>query len=80
MPDPKDSFEDVEAAVAALIEKQLALALELDQMEADVNPWEAGFLNSILDQLRIDKRPLSQRQLDVLHRMLSEYDIDAGDL
>ncbi len=78
MPDP-NPFEDVERAVAAAIEKQLAIALELDGMETDVTSWEASFLQSILTQLR-EKRPLSQRQLDILNRMAADYDIDAGDV
>lgn len=72
-------FEDVERAVEAAIEKQLAIAIELDGMETDVTSWEANFLQSVLTQLR-EKRPLTQRQLDILNRMAADYDIDAGDL
>lgn len=72
-------FDDVERAVAAAISRQLELVKELDGMEVDVTPWEADFLSNVLRQLEDEKRPLTQGQLDVLHRMCEQYDIEFGD-
>jgi hypothetical protein len=72
-------FEDVERAVAEAIVRQLELVRELDGLEVDVTPWEADFLNSVILQLENEKRPLTQNQLDILHRMCEQYDIEFDD-
>lgn len=72
----ENPFGDIDRAFNETLERQLALAKALDVMEDDLNTWEAGFLQSILDQLQIDKRPLTQRQLDTLHKMCDQYGID----
>ena len=69
-------FGEIEKSVAETIATQLALVEELDGMDRDLNTWESGFVQSVLDQLKIDKRPLTQRQLDTLYKMCDEYGID----
>ncbi len=71
-------FEDVEKAIGEAVARQLELVRELDAMEVDVTPWEADFLSNVLQQLE-KKTPLTQSQLDVLHRMCNQYDIEYGD-
>ena len=58
-----------------LVAKQLELVKELDRMDVDVTPWEASFLDSILKQLQA-KQPLTQKQLEVVHRMADTYEIE----
>jgi hypothetical protein len=69
-------FGDIDKVFNEALKKQLDAALSLDQMDQDVNTWEAGFLQSILDQLRIDKRPLSQKQIDKLREMCEHYEVE----
>jgi hypothetical protein len=71
-------FDDIEKAVAEAIARQLEIVKELDGMEIDVTPWEADFLNGVLKQLD-QKKPLNQTQLDILHRMCNQYEIEYGD-
>lgn len=71
----ENPFEDVERAVAELVARQLELVKQIDEMDVDVTPWEADFLDSVLKQLQL-KKPLSQNQLDVVHRLCQQYDID----
>jgi len=71
----ENPFEDVERAIAEAIERQLELVTALDSMDVDVTPWEADFLDNVMKQLA-RKTPLSQAQLDVLHRMCNQYDFD----
>ena len=80
MPDKSNPFGDVENEFSKSLARHLAMAEALDAMEQDVNTWEAGFLQSILDQLRVDKRPLSQKQVEKLNDLCSQYDIDTEDL
>ncbi len=44
-------------------------------MEVDVTSWEGEFLDSVLKQLEA-KRPLTQKQIDVIHRMCDSYDVE----
>ncbi len=67
---------EIDRAFNETLAAHLKLAEALDSMEDDLNTWEAGFLQSILDQLRIDKRPLSQKQIETLYKMCDEYGID----
>jgi hypothetical protein len=67
-------FDDVERAVAKIIESQLETVRELDGMQADVTTWEAEFLDSVLKQLAA-KTPLSQKQIEVVRRMCDTYDV-----
>lgn len=76
MTDAANPFEDIEAAASAAIEKQLAIAKDLDTMPRDVTSFEADFLDSILVQLRTIRRPLSQKQIDVLRNMCQNYDVE----
>lgn len=69
-----DPFEDVERGVQALVASQLAQAKALDEMEVDVTSWEAGFLDSIMKQLRAG-RALSQKQIETLNRMSDQYGV-----
>jgi hypothetical protein len=73
-------FGDIDREFAETLAKHLSMAEALDGMEGDVNTWEAGFLQSVLDQLRIDKRPLTQNQVEKLNEMCTQYDIDTEDL
>lgn len=73
-------FGDVEREAEEYRLRHLAMAEALDRMERDVTSWEADFLDSILKQLREEKRALTQKQIDVLNRMCSEYDVDLDDL
>jgi glutamate formiminotransferase len=73
--DPSNPFEDVERAVAEMIESQLDTVKELDAMEVDVTEWEANFLESVLTQLGA-KRALSQAQIEIVRRMCSQYDVE----
>lgn len=68
-------FEDVERAVAKIVASQLETVRELDGMEKDVTEWEANFLNDVLFQLENQKRPLTQKQIEVVRRMAEQYDI-----
>lgn len=68
-------FEDVERAVAEMIQSQLDTVKELDAMDVDVTAWEAEFLESVLTQL-VAKRALSQAQIEVVRRMCSHYDVE----
>lgn len=74
----KNPFEDLNREIEESVSKQLELVKELDTMDVDVTSWEAGFLDNALKQLE-KKIPLSQPQLDVLHRMCQTYDIDYED-
>ena len=68
-------FDDVERAVSETVRRQLDQAEALDRMEdVDVTSWEAEFLDSVLKQLRAG-RALSQKQIDVLNRMSSQYGV-----
>ena len=68
-------FDDVERTVSETIRRQLDQAEALDHMEdVDVTSWEAEFLDSVLKQLRAG-RALSQKQIDVLNRMSSQYGV-----
>ena len=68
-------FDDVERTVSETIRRQLDQAEALDRMEdVDVTSWEAEFLDSVLKQLRAG-RALSQKQIDVLNRMSSQYGV-----
>lgn len=69
-------FGEIEKQAADVLMRHLALAIALDLMEDDLNTWEAGFLQSVLDQLRVDKRPLTQKQIDKLYEMADQYGID----
>ena len=75
----ENPFEDVEKAIDALLKKQLELVKEIDEMDVDVTPWEADFLENVLRQLQKEKRPLTQGQLDIVHRLCETYDIDYQD-
>lgn len=68
-------FEDVERAVAEMIQSQLDTVSELDRMDVDVTAWEADFLQTVLNQLAA-KRALSQGQIEVVRRMCSQYDVE----
>jgi hypothetical protein len=72
-------FEDIEKAIAEAIERQLEIVRELDSMEVEVTAWEADFLQNVLTQLNEKKKPLTQGQLEVLHRMCNTYEINYGD-
>lgn len=74
MADP-NPFEDVERAVAKIVESQLETVRELDGMEADVTAWEAEFLDSVIKQLGA-KTPLSQKQIEIVRRMCESYDVE----
>ena len=69
-------FDEIEKSLTETLAAQLALVEALDAMEDDLNTWECGFVQSILDQLKIDKRPLTQKQLDTLYKLCDEYGID----
>ncbi len=71
----QNPFEDVERSIAEIIAKQLEIVKELDAMEVDVTSWEGEFLDSVLKQLEA-KRPLTQKQIDVIHRMCDSYDVE----
>lgn len=75
----ENPFEDVERAIAEAIERQLEIISQLDTMEVDVTSWEADFLQNVLNQLKTDRKPLTQGQLEILHRMCDQYDIEYGD-
>lgn len=70
-----NSFDDIDRAVGEIIAKQLEIVKELDGMEVDVTSWESEFLDSILKQLEA-KRPLTQKQIDIVHRMCNSYDVE----
>ncbi len=74
MTDP-NPFEDFDRAIGEIIEKQLETIKALDGMEADVTPWEAEFLETVLVQLS-KKRALSQGQIEVVRRMCESYDVE----
>ena len=69
-------FGEIEKTVAETLAAQLVIAEALDAMDKDLNTWEAGFLQSVLDQLKIRKRPLTQTQLDMLYKLHDHYGID----
>ena len=71
----ENPFEDVDRAISEIIEKQLETVKALDGMQADVTSWEADFLESVLVQL-LDKRALSQKQIEVVRRMCESYDVE----
>lgn len=68
-------FGDIEREVEEAVRKQLSLVREIDRMEVDVTSWEASFLDSVIKQLEQGK-PLSQKQLDVIHQMCHRYEVD----
>lgn len=70
-----DPFEDVERGIRAAIERQLAQVKALDEMDRDVTSWEAGFLDSVLKQLKVG-RPLSQKQIETLNNMSTKYEVE----
>jgi hypothetical protein len=72
----ENPFEDVERAVAEMIQKQHDLVKQLDSMDVDVTPWEAEFLDNVLKQLEDQKKPLTEGQLNIVHRMCMDYNID----
>ena len=74
----KNPFEDVAKAIEEAVARQLEIVQELDAMEVDVTPWEADFLDSVLKRLN-SKIPLTQDQLEILHRMCNQYEINYGD-
>ena len=76
MPGEKNPFEDIERALEGALQRHLDLALELDQMDQDVTPWECDFLESVIVRLRNKKTPLTQGQIDILYRMCDQYGID----
>jgi hypothetical protein len=69
-------FEDVERAVSEIIAKQLEMVRELDSMEVDVTSWEADFLSDVIDRLEKKKIPLTQGQIDIIHKMCDRYDLE----
>jgi len=69
-------FDDVEKAVEKIIESQLETIKELDDMDVDVTPWEADFLQGVMNQLRQEKRALSQGQIEIVRRMCNQYDVE----
>ena len=75
MPD-SNPFEDVERAVSEIIAKQLEMVRELDSMEVDVTSWEADFLSDVIDRLEKKKIPLTQGQIDIIHKMCDRYDLE----
>lgn len=76
MPAEKNPFEDIERAFTDALQKHLDLALELDRMDQDVTPWECDFLESVIVRLRDKRTPLSQGQIETLHKMADRYGID----
>lgn len=68
-------FEDVDRAIGEILAKQLETVRELDGLEADVTSWEAEFLETVLTQL-LEKRALSQKQIEVVRRMCESYDVE----
>lgn len=76
MTDEANAFDDVERAVEKIIEIQLETIKELDEMDVDVTPWEADFLQGVMNQLRQEKRALSQGQIEIVRRMCSQYDVE----
>lgn len=67
-------FEEIEKEAREASARHLETAEALDGMEEDVTEWEAGFLDSILKQLRAG-RALSQKQIDTLCRMSDKYGV-----
>ena len=79
MTQPENPFAEFDDAADAHVQEMtehLCRAEALDRMEQDVTSWEADFLNRILRQLREDRRPLSQPQIDTLNDMCSKYDVE----
>jgi len=74
MPDP-NPFKDVERAVDRIVQSHLEIVRDLDRMEVDVTSWESEFLDSVLKQLE-KRTPLSQKQIDIVRRMATQYDIE----
>jgi hypothetical protein len=72
----ENPFGDIDRVFNETLERQLALVKAIDEMDDDLNTWEAGFIQSVLDQLTINKRPLTQTQLDKLHEIADQYGID----
>ena len=72
------SFGDVEKAAEAELQKQLDLVREVDQMDEDVNSWEAEFLDSLLKRLDEEKIPLTSKQLEILHLMRKKYGLEGS--
>lgn len=71
-------FDDVEKAAEAELQKQLDLVREVDQMDEDVNSWEAEFLDSLLKRLDEEKIPLTSKQLEILHLMRKKYGLEGS--
>lgn len=71
----ENPFGEIDRAFNEALQKHLDVAKELDAMETDVTSWEASFLESIIKQLE-GRTPLSQKQIDVLHRMCEAYEIE----
>lgn len=71
-------FEDINRAIEEAVARQLEIVKELDSMEVDVTTWEANFLDTVIKQLN-GKTPLTQTQLETLHRMCNQYEINYGD-
>lgn len=69
-------FEDVERKANEELDRYLALARALDEMEGDVTSWEAEFLDTIIKQLRDERRMLSQKQIETLNRMCEQYGVE----
>lgn len=69
-------FEDVERAVAEIVAQHLEQVRAIDSADIDVSSWEAEFIHSVLQQLEQQKRPLTQKQMDVVRNMATRYEID----
>jgi len=69
-------FDDVERAVAEIVARHLDQVRAIDRADIEVNSWEAEFLSSVLEQLEDKKKPLTQKQMDVVRNMATRYEID----
>lgn len=67
-------LDEIDNEARAIIARHLSTAEAIDGMEGGVTEWEMDFLDSILKQLRAG-RALSQKQVDVLHRMSDKYEV-----
>jgi hypothetical protein len=72
----ENPFSDVGRAIEEMIARHLDQVRAIDRADVDVNSWEASFLDSVLKQLENEKKPLTQKQLDVVRNMCTRYEID----
>jgi len=72
----QNPFGDMDRVFQRTLEIQLETVRAIDGLDQDLNTWESTFLDSVIKQLENEKRPLSQKQLEVVRRLCEQYDVE----